>query len=398
MTSTGFGFTTLLVLKYLGIVTAAIFGILGAAFDTREGDKINRWGIVAIIGVIAGALLGSAMQTVEADIKRQDDARAKIQARNLVARQVASLERLTKLAGMSQQTLNELNTSRAAEADILQRAEHNLRIGEAVQRISTANADSLTDTIRHQAELSVQQQELLVQSYRQLTPLEPVWITYEIEYPATAPVFASYIQRVQARQGNHSTIASDNSDFDQVTTSDDRLAHDLLARADITLRFYRGLGLFRLGPDLALSAPAPCKDKPEQTNCIQDSPAVSVEVELDRNVIRKTVGPLRLFNYSKVGYSTIVSQIDLIGSDVVIVIDGYPPVATKLTKIQLWSGRSNGDPATIDFSDIPGTYEEIPEVPGGKQMQFVGRGMPPFSLEYRKKLTSRDLWVRVVPD
>lgn len=373
--------TALSVLRYVSIAATAVFGVLGAAFETRIAGKLNTWGKFAIVGIICSALIGTLTQTLEARIKQaEDDRSAKTQSETSL-RQAQSLDHLQKLTQSSEMMFRDLSAARDMTKTILGQSNENLRVGQDIQRRSASTARDLTMSVKKQEQIATSQRDLVHQSYRLLTPLEPVLVDYVIEYPADALEFHDYAERLRAL-GQDSTIFITATP--DATRPGERAANSLLKSTQITLELSKREQSFALDSDLTLMPMLPCAPGVDHDDCSTDDLKINLSLDSDPRTIRKVVRRQRLRNVSRAGYPTIASQLDLIGSELMVSIDHIAPHGTKLVYVEIRFGGPSRSPVYVDFHNVAAAIDEDPEY-GARSVTFS------------KQLTQAELGLRLEP-
>lgn len=99
--------------KYLSIAVGSLLALTAIVVDFRdENRRLTRWGIVAILGVLASGVIGAAAQSMESREKAAEAARQSAAFNETLQGQRRALEQLNLLLNESGRQLQAIAESR----------------------------------------------------------------------------------------------------------------------------------------------------------------------------------------------------------------------------------------------------------------------------------------------
>jgi hypothetical protein len=104
--------SVLLILKLLGVIFTAVFGILGTVHDFREQDgKLTKWGKASVVGTVASVLLAVSAQFIENYLQGISGRKAALQT-------LESTQRLEKIIYELNRTIQPIESISVFVADL----------------------------------------------------------------------------------------------------------------------------------------------------------------------------------------------------------------------------------------------------------------------------------------
>jgi hypothetical protein len=176
--------------KFAAITATAIFGAIGAAFETHDRDRagkkrLNTWGLASIAGIGLSFLLAIVTQSVELRIDKAERADAKRDRDSSLAQQRLTLDSLKANLKASRGLFAKMAASESTQRGILSLTDSSYHVGLSQQHIVTAALETGV--------------HVLYETSRSQFPLWPLEYEFEIEYPLDAPVFGGKPREVLAR-------------------------------------------------------------------------------------------------------------------------------------------------------------------------------------------------------
>ncbi len=123
------------VLEYLGMISAAAFGVIGTLFDNHreethviDGKVVTRkilikWGKVAIVGIVLSLLVSASSKVIEYKISKDNEAKTKDFQDSVLIRLQASLKSAQDLSDSSSLIVGKLESVEGRERENLEKSE-----------------------------------------------------------------------------------------------------------------------------------------------------------------------------------------------------------------------------------------------------------------------------------
>lgn len=212
-------------LKYLSMATAGVSGVVGAVKVTKNQDgTLNRWGQLALLGIVAGTFFSIGIQYVETKKAAIDNAAAAAKAIEASRQQGELLKNATKTLEQQSQILGEVYRVNEGVTDSLDQQRElftqtkgiagqtglisqgvsqsltNVRAGLEEQRVLRSELGGVALTqkagLEEQVRLYGLQENVLSNLKRTMNPITPVAMHLTLRYSTADPRFTAYLARL----------------------------------------------------------------------------------------------------------------------------------------------------------------------------------------------------------